>query len=142
LRGFGLGLRSRRHGPRPGLEGRRDRLQLQVAVLEAEADRAVQPSLHHDLVPGPNASGLLLRDLEASVAPAEREIGRDGALLRLGEEALEIGTLRQAAVPISGIGGLAGEALVPEGDEMLMEEDVRLSSVETPPTRSSFTSRS
>jgi hypothetical protein len=40
-----------------------DDFEIQIALVEAEVSRAIQPDLHRDLVAGPDTSGLSLRDL-------------------------------------------------------------------------------
>jgi hypothetical protein len=64
-------------------------------------------------------------DLVVPVVEAEREVVADHSLLGFREQTLEIGAFRQHAMSINALFWGVSEALIPEGDELLLEETIR-----------------
>jgi hypothetical protein len=125
--GLGVGVRV---GSCAVLRGRwirgGDPLEVEVSVGEAVVGRAIGPDLDGELVTRSDAAGRTLGDLEPSVGEADGEVTTDGPGEGLGEEGLEVGLLREAAVRVANFRGLDGEALVPVGDVNLFQEAVAL----------------
>ena len=73
-----------------GLGQLRDRFEIEIALLEAEAGGAIDPEFDGDFVTGPDPSGLALGDLPSTAAVLNGEVVADGASEGLSEERVEI----------------------------------------------------
>ena len=101
-------------------------LEVEIAVVRAVADGAVEADLDCDLVARPYAASLSLEDLESRALVTDGEVVADGACEGLGEETIEIDTFGELAMDVARLGRLDGEAFVPERDVDVLEELVGL----------------